>query len=90
MDKIVKIPKFSSQYDVSVPQEAKEKFFQVVLIKNSLRLNHAATEREIKKFLGKTSNATCKLDPLPTALLKECSTTLLPVLTTIINLSFFC
>jgi hypothetical protein len=46
-----------------------------------------ATEDEVLKLLSSSPNKQCDLDPIPTQLLKQCSTILLPTITKIINLS---
>jgi len=45
------------------------------------------TEEEVEKIIMQSPNKSCELDPIPTWLLKECKTELLPILTKIINLS---
>ena len=46
-----------------------------------------ATEEEISKLIKKSASKSCSLDPIPTVLLKECLTVLVPVITVIVNLS---
>ena len=46
------------------------------------------TESEVRKVIMASKSTTCQLDPLPTPLLKEIIDTLLPVIVTIINMSF--
>ena len=46
-----------------------------------------ASINEIAKLLHALKNKQCNLDPIPTFLLKEVSATILPILTTIVNLS---
>ena len=46
-----------------------------------------ATEDEIQKVVKSSANKSCSLDFMPTWLLKDCITELLPVITTIINTS---
>ena len=46
-----------------------------------------ATEEEVSKLLQSFPNKQCSLDPIPTSLLKQCSSLLLPTITKIINLS---
>ena len=46
-----------------------------------------ATTDEIARLLNSSPDKQCDLDPIPTSLLKKCSTVLLPTLTNIINLS---
>lgn len=46
-----------------------------------------ATEEEVRKLVMSSASKSCPLDPLPTSLLKECLTELLPVLTKMVNLS---
>lgn len=45
------------------------------------------TQDEIKRLVKKAANKTCRLDPMPTWLLKECLDTLLPIITCIVNKS---
>ena len=45
------------------------------------------TTDEIKRLVKKAANKTCRLDPMPTWLLKECLDTLLPIITCIVNKS---
>ncbi|KAH3771476.1 hypothetical protein DPMN_172795 [Dreissena polymorpha] len=44
-------------------------------------------KEEVEKIIMQSPNKSCELDPIPTWLLKECKTELLPILTKIINLS---
>ena len=46
-----------------------------------------ATEDEVRKLIARSPCKSCDLDPLPTWLLKECSSQLVPLLTMIINKS---
>lgn len=46
-----------------------------------------ATETEISKLISSSNDSHCELDPLPTSLLKKCSSVLLPTITKIVNLS---
>jgi len=45
------------------------------------------TESDVERIIMKSATKSCSLDPLPTWLLKECLSSLLPILTKIINLS---
>jgi hypothetical protein len=45
------------------------------------------TEAEVERIIRSSPNKSCPLDPIPTALLKECLGVLLPHITRIINLS---
>ena len=45
------------------------------------------TEDDIRRIIGKSSNASCQQDPLPTWLLKRSLDALCPVITKIVNLS---
>ena len=45
------------------------------------------TEEQMRKVVGKLSSASCMLDPIPTKILKKCSSSLSPVLTKITNIS---
>ena len=56
-------------------------------IKSFLSEFDPATETEIKKLINKSASKSCDLDPIPTWLLKQCTTELLPVITHIVNLS---
>ncbi len=46
-----------------------------------------ASEEEVKKLIKESAPKSCQLDPVPTWLLKECLSSLLPVITRIVNLS---
>ena len=46
-----------------------------------------ASQDEVKKLILSTKSKSCSMDPIPTSLLKECLSSLLPVITTIVNLS---
>src|SRR6218665_2862367 len=54
---------------------------------SSLQILHPASETEVLLLLNSLPNKQCELDPIPTSLLKECASVLLPVITQIINLS---
>ena len=45
------------------------------------------TESEIAKFISNSTNAYCDLDPILTTLLKHCLPSLIPTITSIVNLS---
>ena len=45
------------------------------------------TLQEVEKLLAQSPDKHCDLDPLPTSLLKKCSSVLLPTITNIMNLS---
>ena len=45
------------------------------------------TEEEVSNIISQSSNTFCDLDPIPTSLLKQCLSALLPTLTTMINIS---
>lgn len=45
------------------------------------------TEKEITGLIQKSPSKSCKLDPIPTWLLKECVTELAPMITAIVNKS---
>ena len=47
----------------------------------------AVTYDEVSKLISESSNTYCDLDPIPTSLLKQCSSVLVPTITNIINLS---
>ena len=42
---------------------------------------------QVEKIITSASNATCALDPIPTAILKQCKDELLPTITHMVNLS---
>ena len=42
---------------------------------------------DVAKVIGASPSSSCPLDPLPTWMLKKCLTTLLPIITLIVNLS---
>ncbi len=46
-----------------------------------------ATEDEVKRLIMDSASKSCSLDPIPTTLLKDCITLLLPLITNIVNLS---
>lgn len=48
-----------------------------------------ATEKEIRDIITKSPSKSCKLDPIPTELLKECLDELVPSITQIVNQSLF-
>ena len=52
-------------------------------------LNHfnLVSEDEVKKKISSSNNKFCKLDPVPTNILKSCLDILLPFITYLINLS---
>src|SRR6218665_3544777 len=54
---------------------------------SSLQILHPASETEVLLLLNSLPNKQCELDPIPTSLLKDCASVLLPVITKIINLS---
>ena len=45
------------------------------------------TADEIERLLRQTPAKSCELEPIPTTLLKECSTTFAPIIASIFNLS---
>jgi exonuclease III len=45
------------------------------------------TEEEVRKMIMSTKTKSCSQDPIPTSLLKDCLSTLLPVITKMVNLS---
>ncbi len=45
------------------------------------------SQEDVRKLVMKSKSTTCDLDPIPTALLKECLDVILPVLTKMVNLS---
>ena len=46
-----------------------------------------ATEKEVEKVIKNSKSKQCKLDPIPTQLLKDCLEALLPTITKLVNLS---
>jgi len=50
------------------------------------RFTHAS-EDEVKTLIMKSPSKSCSLDPMPTWLLKLCVSELLPIVTTIVNVS---
>src|SRR6218665_3738445 len=54
---------------------------------SSLQILHPASETEVLLLLNSLPNKQCESDPIPTSLLKDCASVLLPVITQIINLS---
>ena len=47
----------------------------------------SVSEDEVGKVIGASPSSSCSLDPLPTWMLKKCLSTLLPIITLIVNLS---
>ena len=45
------------------------------------------SEREIESFVDTIGKKSCDLDPIPASILKECKSTILPVLTNSVNMS---
>ena len=45
------------------------------------------TESDVERLVAVAPSKTCELDPIPTWLLKQCSSELVPLITTIINAS---
>src|SRR6218665_66483 len=54
---------------------------------SSLQIHRPASEAEVLLLLNSLPNKQCELDPIPTSLLKDCASVILPVITKIINLS---
>ena len=46
-----------------------------------------STVREVENFVDKISKESCDLDPILASILKECKSTLLPILTNMVNMS---
>ena len=46
-----------------------------------------ASEEEVRQLIMQSATKSCNLDPIPTHLLKDCLTVLLPIITRIVNLS---
>ncbi|PIK45370.1 putative RNA-directed DNA polymerase from mobile element jockey-like [Apostichopus japonicus] len=68
--------------------EGKSKSFSLTVQKPpscALDMWEPATEDELKRIIMASPSKSCGLDPLPTNLLKECVTPLLPVISTIVN-----
>ena len=63
-------------------REANEKLCHVEFTEFSVM-----SEREVKSFVDTIGKKSCDLDPIPASILKECKSTLLPVLTIIVNMS---
>jgi hypothetical protein len=55
--------------------------------RTSLEEFQPLTEDEIKKIIMKCASKQCKLDPIPTYMVKECIDVLLPSITKVVNLS---
>lgn len=43
--------------------------------------------REVERFMDKSGKKCCHVDPIPASILKECKSTLLPILTNMVNMS---
>src|SRR6218665_1484132 len=54
---------------------------------SSLPILFPASEAEVSLLLNSLPNKQCELDPIPTSLLKDCASVLVPVITKIINFS---
>ncbi len=48
---------------------------------------HSLSEDDVRKMISKSASKSCKLDPAPTWIIKQCLDLLLPVITLMINLS---
>ena len=44
-------------------------------------------EREVERFVDKIGKKSCDLDPIQVSILKECKSTLPPILTNMVNMS---
>ncbi|PIK45093.1 hypothetical protein BSL78_18046 [Apostichopus japonicus] len=72
----------------SIVSEGKSKSFSLTVQKPpscALDMWEPATEDELKRIIMSSPSKSCGLDPLPTNLLKQCVTPLLPVISTIVN-----
>ncbi|PIK38247.1 putative RNA-directed DNA polymerase from mobile element jockey-like [Apostichopus japonicus] len=72
----------------SIVSEGKSKSFSLTVHKPpscALDMWEPATEDELKRIIMASPSKSCGLDPLPTNLLKQCVTPLLPVISTIVN-----
>jgi hypothetical protein len=85
-----------SDYFVNKIENIRTKIYETVVDSDELNMKHSnvefseftlASEEEITKLISKSANKSCELDPIPTWLLKECLTELVPVITKIINSS---
>ena len=63
-------------------REANEKLCHVEFTEFSVM-----SEREVESCVDTIGKKSCDLDPIPASILKECKSTLLPVLTSIVNMS---
>ena len=72
----------------NTPSVGGDKNVQSVHIKQYLEEFEPATENEIKKiYINSLKTTTCKVDPIPIQLLKDCFDALLPMITKIVNVS---
>jgi Reverse transcriptase (RNA-dependent DNA polymerase) len=55
--------------------------------RSSLSIFEPASESEVSHLLHSLPNKQCELDPIPTSLLKDCASILVPIITKIINIS---
>jgi len=55
--------------------------------RSSLSIFQPTSETEVSNLLHSLPNKQCELDPIPTSLLKDCASILVPIITKIINLS---
>ena len=62
-------------------------FVENAITSKNLRSFQNTSDDEISKLIRQSSNAYCKLDPLPTSLLKQCSSELTPFITKLVNMS---
>ena len=58
-------------------------------VPTSLTFFYPVTREEFSKLISQSSSTFCDLDPIPTSILKQCLSTLLPTITNIVNLSKF-
>ena len=69
------------------PTTEPDPFTNLISPPPTLQTFNPATLEEIRKFVFTSSNSQCKLDVIPTDLLKECFEELGPIITTLINYS---
>lgn len=69
-------------------EEARTKLFPETLTSvHKLSSFNNVSEEEVSKYIKKSSLATCKLDPAPTSIIKECCAELLSNMTMIVHKS---
>jgi hypothetical protein len=83
-----KIIKINSDISDELRESIVQDFMEIACAESTkLDVFEQATEKEIRDVIQSSSNATCELDTIPTALLKNCSAELVPSLIQLVNMS---